>query len=119
MQKSETEHRRRNNRTLSQRKSQKTRRGKNKKYSNQIENYNEDFLEKEKEKLRKTSPFVIISYIKSSIEILIDLKVQEKLQEIEGKKEEFVDNFEFGDGINEYEKLLRKLEANIRSYVKV
>ncbi len=45
--------------------------------------------------------------------------MQEKLQEIEVKKENFMDNFDFGDGINEYEKLLRKLESDIRSYVKV
>jgi hypothetical protein len=88
-------------------------------HSSKIENYNEDYLEKEKEKLRKTNPFVIIGYIKSSIEILIDLKVQEKLQEIEVKKDDFLDHFDFGDGVNEYEKLLRKLEADIRSYVKV
>ena len=61
----------------------------------------------------------MIGYIKSSIEILIDLKTQEKLQEIEAKKEDYVDNYDFGDGINEYEKLLRKLEGDIRSYVKV
>jgi len=37
---------------------------------------------------------------------------------MEAKKEDYVDNYDFSDGINEYEKLLRKLEADIRGYVK-
>ncbi len=85
----------------------------------QIENYDESSQEKEKEKLRKASPYTIIEYIKSSIEILIDLKVQEKFQEKDQRKDEFSNNFSFEDDTNEYEKLLRKLESDIRTYIKV
>jgi len=69
--------------------------------------------------LRKTSAFTLIEYIKSSVEILIDLKVQEKMQEKILRGENNL-NHEFNDEeVNEYEKLLRKLEADIRSYIKV
>lgn len=69
--------------------------------------------------MRKTSPFTLIEYIKTSVEILIDLKVQEKIQEKIIKRENNL-NQEFNDEeVNEYEKLLRKLEADIRSYIKV
>ncbi len=72
--------------------------------------------------MRKASPFTIIEYIRSSIEILIDLKVQEKMQDRdshnEGDEGKF-NNFNFDDETNEYEKLLRKLEADIRTYIKV
>lgn len=69
--------------------------------------------------MRKTSPFTLIEYIKSSVEILIDLKVQEKTQEKMLRKENNF-NQDFNDEeVNEYEKLLRKLEADIRSYIKV
>ena len=72
--------------------------------------------------MRRASPFTIIEYIKSSIEILIDLKVQERMQERESQREEGdgnFNNFNFDDETNEYEKLLRKLEADIRTYIKV
>jgi hypothetical protein len=47
------------------------------------------------------------------------LKVQEKLQEKDQRKDEFSNNFSFEDDTNEYEKLLRKLESDIRTYIKV
>lgn len=43
----------------------------------QIEKYNEAKLKEEKEDLRDLDPFVIIEYIKSSIEILLSLKLEE------------------------------------------
>ena len=59
---------------------------------------------------------LILDYIKSSIEILINMKVQEKLQSVSQPKE-------IGDisdaEINVYEKELRHLEAEIRSHIKV
>jgi hypothetical protein len=70
--------------------------------------------------LKKASPFTIIDYIKSSIKILIDLNVQEKLQEREREMEGNMRSFNFDDDqTNEYEKLLRKLESDIRTYIKV
>jgi len=50
---------------------------------------------------------------------LIELKVQEKLQERELKKSETEEKFFFDEEVNDYEKLLRKLENDIRTYIKV
>jgi ABC-type lipopolysaccharide export system ATPase subunit len=73
-------------------------------------------LNEEKEKLRKTSPLTIIDYIRNSIDILIDLKVEEKLEAI--KKLNLSDEEE-EEKQNEYEVLLRKLESDIRIHIKV
>lgn len=83
----------------------------------QIENYDTNAQEKEKENLRKASPFTIIEYIKSSIEILIDIKVKEQLQERENRINDTYNPDE--EEVNEYEKLLRKLESDIRIHIKV
>lgn len=72
-------------------------------------------LNEEKEKLRKTNALTIIDYIKNSIDILIDLKVEEKLESI--KKLNLSDEEE--EKQNEYEVLLRKLESDIRLHIKV
>lgn len=79
-----------------------------------IENFNNEMLIEEREKLRKTNSLTIIDYIKNSIDILIDLKVEEKLEAIKklnlsGEEEKQ----------NEYETLLRKLESDIRLHIKV
>jgi hypothetical protein len=71
-------------------------------------------LIEEKEKLRKTNPTTIIDYIKNSIDILIDLKVEEKLEAI--KK---LNSSDEAEKQNEYETLLRKLESDIRLHIKV
>jgi hypothetical protein len=55
----------------------------------------------------------VLEYIKTSIDILIDLKVEERLEN--ERKHSDVDE----DKINEYEVLLRKLEADIRQHIKV
>ncbi len=84
---------------------------------NQLEKYDEKAKEQVRQTLRKTNPFTIIEYIKRSIDILVDLKVQEQLQHNEKIKED--SNFTFEDSCSEYEKLLRKLESDIRNYIKV
>ena len=63
------------------------------------------------------SPYIVIEYIKSSIDILVDLRVSEKVQEIEESAKERYLNPE--TNINEYEKLLRKLESDTRMFIKV
>lgn len=71
-------------------------------------------MNEEKEKLRKANPLTIIDYIKNSIDILIELKVEEKL--VAFKKINLQDE---DDKQNEYECLLRKLESDIRLHIKV
>jgi hypothetical protein len=81
-----------------------------------LDKFEHNSLEKEKEKLLKTNPLLILDYIKSSIEILINMKVQEKLQTtVQSRNSEEISD----DDINVYEKELRHLEAEIRSHIKV
>ena len=61
------------------------------------------------------NPITIIKYIKESIEILVDLKVQAKgLQ-----KTETIDAYYLENGVNKYEKLIMKLEEDIRNHIRV
>lgn len=78
-------------------------------------NQNVEILEKEREMLMKMSPFIILEYIKNSIDILITLKVEEKLEIERNNSFEGTDE----EKQNEYEVLLRKLESDIRGHIKV
>jgi hypothetical protein len=75
---------------------------------------NTDALNTERENLKKTNPITIMEYIKSSIDILIDLKVEERMENT--KRQTFGDS---EDRINEYEPLLKKLEGDIRQHIRV
>jgi hypothetical protein len=69
----------------------------------------------------------LIEYIKSSIEILINLKVEEKINALKENREKSSQsnnkfqpsNSEDDDDVNEYEKLLRQLESEIRNHIRV
>ena len=50
----------------------------------QIDTYNEESLAAEREKLRDVDPFTVIEYIKASVEILMNMKMDEQTQT--GKK---------------------------------
>ena len=43
----------------------------------QIDAYDEDMLGEERERLRDTNSFTILEYIKTSIEILMNMKMEE------------------------------------------
>ena len=43
----------------------------------QIDAYNEEVLQEERERLKDTNPFTILEYIKTSIEILMNMKMEE------------------------------------------
>ena len=43
----------------------------------QIDGYTEDMLGKERQKLRDVDSFTIVDYIKTSIEILMNMKMEE------------------------------------------
>lgn len=58
----------------------------------------------------------MIEYIKTSIDILVDLKVSEKAQELET---EYYRNSPNNVNNHEYEKLLWKLESDVRNFIKV
>ena len=44
----------------------------------EIDAYNEEILAEERERLRETNPFTILEYIKTSIEILMNMKMEEQ-----------------------------------------
>ena len=85
-------------------------------FQKKIENLNTENLNSEKESLRKTNPFTIVEYIKNSIDILIDLKVEEKL---DLERNSSINTKDDEERQNEYETLLRKLESDVRSHIKV
>ena len=68
-------------------------------------------MNEEKENLKNQNPLTIMEYIKSSIDILIDLKVEERLENMKRASD--------SDDENDYESLLRKLESDIRAHIRV
>lgn len=52
--------------------------------NNQIDCYNEEILNKERKRLKEVDHFTILDYIKTSIEILMNMKMEES----EGIKDE-------------------------------
>ncbi len=98
----------------------------------QISALNENTLEKEKARLIKVDPFLIIEYIKSSIEILMNLKIEEhdESDEEHPKKKKksathrssmvSVGSTEsLEDPPKDYEIMIQKLEAEVRSHIRV
>lgn len=69
----------------------------------------------ERQELARLNPLTVIQYIKSSFEILIDLKVQERLEE--AKMSELSSSFK-EDAIGQYERLIVDLEARLRKQIK-
>lgn len=80
----------------------------------------------------KIPSLTLIGYVKSSIEILVEVRAEELIKEKTKKRKndtklnkssnESDDGLEIEDletSPNEYEKLLRKHEADIRNYIKV
>ena len=77
------------------------------------------FLEKEKKSLISISPKVLIEYIKTNLNLLIDLKVNEKLSKIEKNPIEYISYYGSELPANDYEKLLRRYEGDIRNYIRM
>jgi hypothetical protein len=73
----------------------------------EIKQMDNNKLNEEKEALRKCDPFTIIKYIKTSIDIIIDLKVEEKIENSHSEED------------NDYETMLRKLEGDVRGHIKL
>ncbi|CDW74118.1 UNKNOWN [Stylonychia lemnae] len=110
--------------------------------SEDIDNYNQDMLKEEKEQLKDIDPFIIIEYIKSSIEILLSLKLEEQERELKKGKQQpenkprVATNFKSGDASSivdffsdqsscrieppqEYENQIQKLENDVRNHIRI
>ena len=103
----------------------------------QIDAYNEEILSEERERLRDTNPFTILEYIKTSIEILMNMKMEEqqemkennqekrrskrnKKRNHDGEEEEETESAISGDEApSEYESMLQKYEAEVRNHIKI
>ena len=90
-----------------------------------IKNLNNDLLEKEEEALNKLPIYDIINYLSNSIEILTDIKAQDKyeakiLEDEEKEKYININNLENdANGLILYEGMLIKAESDIRNHIRV
>ena len=85
----------------------------------EIEDLKEKLLE-ENNKLKKFSIIELINYISNNINIFIEIKLNEKNEEVVRKeKEDKNDNNEEKELSKQYEELLIKAENDIRKHIKV
>ena len=76
-----------------------------------------DFLQEEKTSLQKIPLLELISYIKTHIEILIKMKVSEIINQMNIDPISFISSNGSEASHNECEKLMRKYETSIRTYI--
>ena len=84
-----------------------------------IKKIDKEYLEQEKTSLLSISPLALIDYIKMHLNILINIKVSEKLSELKSNPLEFISIYGSDIPTNDYETLLRRYEADIRNYIKL
>ena len=77
------------------------------------------FLDKEKASLISISPKVLIEYIKVHLNLLVDIKVNEKISKLENNPIEYISYYGTEIPSNSYEKLLRRYEGDIRNYIRM
>ena len=92
--------------------------------SEEINDINEDIIDKERENMKKLPLTDIINYIKNSIDTLIELKAIEKYEQKLEKDEEnknYINQEDPNDlnGLKLYEGMLIAAEKNIRSHIRV
>ena len=92
--------------------------------SEEINDINEDIIDKERENIKKLPLTDIINYIKNSIDTLIELKAIEKYEQKLEKDEEnknYINQEDPNDlnGLKLYEGMLIAAEKNIRSHIRV
>ena len=79
----------------------------------------QEFLDQEKLSLQTVSSISLIDYIKVHLNLLINLKVSDKLSKLKSNPMEFITLYGSDIPANDYEKLLRRYEADIRNYIKL
>ena len=91
----------------------------------EINNMPEEMILEEELFLDKLPTLDIINYISNSIEILSDMKAQEKYEEKileDEKKENYINNEDLendANGLKLYEGMLIKAESDIRNHIRV
>lgn len=79
-------------------------------------------LGKERKKLKDVDAFTILDYIKTSIEILMNMKMDES-ETAKPKKEPVLSDTEslrsMDDPPKDYEQMLQKYEAEVRNHIKI
>ena len=89
-----------------------------------INNINDEIIEKERESLKKISLEDIVSYIRNSIDTLIEIKSTEKYEQ-KLEKDEEINNYinkedpNDSNGLKLYEGMLISAEKNIRNHIRV
>ena len=85
-------------------------------------------MDEERTKLREQDEFVILDYIRSSVEILMNLKIEESeialndnfSEKLKQMKEDELAAFDSEAELpNNYEKVIQKLEADVRNHISV
>ena len=90
----------------------------------EINNINDETINKERQNLKKIPMSDIINYIQSSIDTLVDLRATEKYEQKLEKDEElknYVNEEDPDDsnGLKLYEGMLIQAEKNIRNHIRV
>jgi hypothetical protein len=84
-----------------------------------IELIDKDYLEKERSTLLSIAPKLLIEYIKIHLNLLIDIKVSDKIDKLKINPKDFISSNGSDIPANEYEKLLRRYEGDIRNYIRL
>ncbi len=86
-----------------------------------VENYTKEQQTAEESALHGTDPFVIIEYVKSSIDILLNCQMEKAMQMAEAKREE-TNESSYNKGNDsppqDLEKLTQGLEAEVRLHIR-
>ena len=86
------------------------------KIKNNVENL-EEFKKSEFEKLKEINLFTLIEYIKESMDIYVNFKIEEVKNSF--RFSEFQQKVFENNEDEVYEKMIKKLEADIRNHIKV
>ena len=92
--------------------------------SDEIDNMTSEDVDKERKGLKNYSLLKILNYIQNSIDILVDLRANEKYEQ-KLEKDELKNNYinyedpKDPNGLKLYEGMLIKLEGDLRSHIRV
>ena len=81
--------------------------------------FTKEYLEKEKISLSSISPIVLIDYIKIHLNLLIDIKVNDKISKLKINPLDYISSKGSEIPADDYEKLLRRYEGDIRNYIRI